>query len=355
MKLLMYGVNKDTVMKEDTGKYLLNEPDRKIQMKDIAEFDGVSEVIILSDDFRNEYYLYVDEDTFSHGEFLRYIADKTAKTLQEVILETYSKFNEDVLRHLFELATGHLSEPSGSFKALWTVQKTFEHANKAPTSGPVILKMFHQAICVSYALKLMDEIEPLNQSPITQYIYSLKSYMTDLDKKNYLVSGDDYQVYFLTKLLLFAGAQTITMIQENEAESQRQYQRLESLFNEDELGRIFSMTEKSLYYRLAKTDAAIIDTENIKIFDRHIQEEVSVIRQTKKVQYIVDTSQGSQGNLSFPELDFQYIDGTAQGSFNKEEQEFAMAAFEEELTSKIEDFMSFLQEVQEDETKEMTY
>ncbi len=355
MKLLMYGVNQDTVMKEDMDKYLLNEVDKKMQMADIAKFEGVSEIIILTNEFRNEYYLYVDEDIFSHGEFLRYIASKTEKTLQEVILETYSKFNEDVLRHLFELTTGYLSEPSGSFKELWTAQKTLNLAETVQTSGPVIFRLFDRAISIGYALKLVDEIKPLNQSQISQYIYLLKDSLSDLSKKNYLISGNDDQVYFLTRLLLFAGAQTVTLIQKDEAESQLQYDRLVDFFDDSELSRIFPMTEKSLYYRLSKTDAAILDTNRLNIFEKRIREEVAVIRQTKKVQYLIDTAEEDQVDLSFPELDFEHIDGTIHMSFNKEEQEAALASFEEELSIKIEEFMSFLQKMQAEETKEMTY
>ena len=57
MKLLMYGVNQETVMKEDIHKYLLNDEEKEIQMNDISQLEGVDEIIILSDDFRNEYLL----------------------------------------------------------------------------------------------------------------------------------------------------------------------------------------------------------------------------------------------------------------------------------------------------------
>ena len=37
MKLLMYGVNQETVMKEDIHKYLLNDEEKEIQMNDISQ------------------------------------------------------------------------------------------------------------------------------------------------------------------------------------------------------------------------------------------------------------------------------------------------------------------------------
>lgn len=355
MKLLMYGVNKETVMKEDVDKYLLNEADKKRQMIDISNITGVEEIVVLTDDFRNEYYLYVDEEIFSHGEFLRYLAGQTDKTLQEIILETYSKFNEDVLRHLFELTSGYLSNPSGSFGAIRTVEYALEFANAMQTCKTAVCKMFQKAIFLGYGLKLVDEIKPLNLSRLSNYIYLLKDQMIDLDKKNYLVSGKDIEVYFLTKMLLFAGAQTITIIQKNETESTKQFEKIKDSFNTIELARIYPATSKSLFYRLSKADAAIVDSSHLNIFDERVREEVSIIRQTKKVQYFVDTSEEPLKSVESSDLDLRYIDGTIPLNYSEEEQDAAFVAFDEELNLRIEGFMNYLQEIQRNKTKEMTY
>lgn len=303
MKLLMYGVNKETVTKEDVEKYLLNENSKKRQMKDISQLKGVEEVVVLTNDFRNEYYLYVDESIFSHGDFLRYIAKRTGKKLQEIILETYSKFNEDVLRHLFEISSGYLTSPSGSFHVLASVEQALEFADAQQTCGPISYKMFEKAIVLAYTMKLKNDIKPLNQSNLSKYIYLLKEKMKHLEKKNYLVSGSDLQVYFLTKTLLMAGAQTVTIVQENEYESQGQYDEIKSHFNEIERSKVFPATKKSLYFRLSKADAAILDPEKLGLFAKEIREEVAIIRRTKKVQYLVDTTEEPFEKVEFPGLD----------------------------------------------------
>lgn len=354
MKLLMYGVNKETVTKEDVEKYLLQENSKKTQITDIFEFDGVEEIAILTNHFRTEYYLYVNETTFSHGDFLRYIAEKTDKTLQDIILETYSKFNEDVLRHLFEISCGYMSTPSGTYDILASVEKAIEFANSLETSGPILYKMFNKAIYLAYGLKLKDTIKPLNQSEVSKYIYLLKEKMKDLDKKHYLISGDDLQVHCLAKTLLFAGAQTITIIQNDERESHRQYEEIKSSLTEIEQTKVFPATEKSLYYRLSKADAAILDTGKIRLFAEEIREEVAIVRQTSKVQYLVDTSENSLQEVEFPKLDLHYIDGRVNLSYNEEEQNDAIVAFDEELLSQIERFMEFLQKVQA-QMQETTY
>lgn len=354
MKLLMYGVNKETVTKEDVEKYLLQEKSKKTQILDISEFDGVKEIAVMTNDYRTEYYLYVDESTFSHGDFLRYIAEKTDKSLQEIILETYSKFNEDVLRHLFEVASGYLTTPSGAFDVLAAVEKTMVFADDMQTSGPILDKMFNKAIYLSYSLKLNNTIKPLNQSDLSKYIYLLEDEMDSLDKKHYLISGDDEQVYFLIKTLLFAGAQTITIIQEDEMDSRRQYENIKERLTELEQTKVFPATEKSLYYRLAKTDAAILSTKKIPLFTDKVRKEVAIVRQTNKVQYLVDTTDEPYQILNFPDLDLCYIDGTSGLSYKEEEQNDAIVAFDEELSVQIEQFMNYLQAVQS-EAKEMTY
>src|SRR5690625_3265565 len=157
-------------MKEDVVKYRLSEPEKKVQMNDINKLQGVEEIVVLTNDFRNEYYLYVNETTFSHGDFLRYLAEKTDKNLQEIILETYSKFNEDVLRHLFEISSGYLSNPIGSFNILKSVEKAICFAKKMNTSGDVLLKLFNDAIELTYNFKLNESIQPLNRSTISNYV-----------------------------------------------------------------------------------------------------------------------------------------------------------------------------------------
>src|SRR5699024_2980066 len=162
------------------------------QMNDISQFDGVEEIIVLTNDFRNEYYLYVNETIFSHGDFLRYIADKTDKTLQEIILETYNKFNEYILRHLYVISSGYLSEPVCSFDVLASVEKAVHYAIEMNTAGEVLYRLFEEAIDLAYYFKLNEEIQPLNKSKISKYIYLLQKKMKTLAKKHFLIRSEEH-------------------------------------------------------------------------------------------------------------------------------------------------------------------
>lgn len=354
MKILMYGVNKETVMKEDVDKYRLGEEKKRIQMNDIISFDGVEELTILTNDFRNEYYLYVDETIFSHGEFLRYLAEKTEKSLQEIILETYSKFNDDVLRHLFEVSSGYLSSPIGSFDILQSVEKSIYCASKMHTNGNVLSRLFKEAIKLTYYLKLNEETQPLNKSLISKYIYLLQKNLGVLAKKNFIVSGNDFEVFYLTKVLLYAGAQSITIIQKDEDESARQLKKIIKHLDEADVSKVFAATSKSLHYRLSKSDAAIIDTSEIHLLNKETIDKVSVIRQTKKIQYLIDTSEHPILDVNEEKLDIHVINPNTNLSYNDEQINHAMIKFDEEIQTHIDYFMKYFENLQIEREKEMT-
>lgn len=346
MKLLMYGVNKDTVMKEDTEKYFLDNKKRQDQMMEIASFNGVEEIAVLSNNFRNEYYLYVNESIFSHGDFLRYIAEETKKSLQEIILETYSKFNEDVLRHLFEVATGFISEPIGSVVALGSVEEALFFSKKLNTIGEVITRMFQNAIDLAFELKLDESTKPLNLTKLSTYLYLLIEQMDDLEKKNYLVSGTDLEVYFLTKVLLKAEARSISIIHDDEMEAERQTLFVKQILNEINQTKVYPITSKSLYYRLSKVDAAILDTSKINLFDETICEEVAIIRQTKKVQYLIDTGDHASIELPYSNLDIRVINTKNNHLYSEDELINANVILDEKLSIHVKEFMDYLDSLQ---------
>ncbi len=355
MKLLMYGVSKETVTKEDAQIYKLTPKKKETQMNDILELDGIEEIVILDSSFRNEYYLYVDELVFSHGDFLRYLSDQTGKSLEEIILETYSKFNEDVLHHLYEIASGYFSDIKGCFKVLNSVEKALDFAENLKTTGEVLFKLFSETLELAYSLKLEMDLQPLNDSQISKYIYLLKKEMKTLENKNYVIAANDFELIVLTKILLVAGAQTITITNTDVDELERQFAMLKANLTESEGTRLCKASAKSLNYRIAKADAVILDAAEFNLLDAEIQEEISVIRQTKKIQYLLDTGSNSLDPIVVEGLNLRFIDSNVKFSYNDEEKEQAEIAFEEMLSSQIEKFMEYFEQFQNDNIAEPSY
>lgn len=355
MKLLMYGVSKETVTKEDADKYKLTIEKKANQMQDIIELDGIEGIIILDSSFRNEYYLYVDELIFSHGDFLRYLSDQTGKPLDEIVLETYSKFNEDVLHHLYEIASGYFSDTKGCFKVLNSVEKALKFAENLKTTGEVLFKLFSETLELAYSLKLEMDLQPLNNSQISKYIYLLKKEIKTLDNKNYVIAAKDFELIVLTRILLVAGAQTITITNTDEDELERQFLKVKENLSDVEKSKLASASIKSLNYRIAKADAVVLDTTKFNLLDTEIQEEISAIRQTKKIQYLLDTNENPTEQFEVNGLNVQVIDSNLKFSYNDEEKEQAVIVFEEILSSQIEKFMEYFEQFQNDNIAEPSY
>ena len=355
MKLLMYGVSKETVTKEEANKYKLANGRKERQMTEILEFDGIEEIVILDSDFRNEYYLYVDELVFSHGEFLRYLSEETGKDLEEIILETYSKFNEDVLRHLYEIASGYLSTPQGCFEILLAIEKALNLAKHLDTVGKILDTLFDEAIELAYSLKLNNLLQPLNSSQASKYVYLLEKNLGSLKNKNYLLSVNDCDLIVLSKVLLMAGAQTIAITQPTSRALEKQFEVLKNKLTDNEKNRLRIADSKSLNYRLSRADGIILNLDKINILDKKTREEVLDIRQTKKMQYLIDTSDEPIEEIECEDLDFELINTNIKTNYNDDEQQEAMIEYDDILSSNIKRFMKFFEQFQNQNLNELSY
>ncbi|MDN6699322.1 MAG: hypothetical protein L0L04_07285 [Staphylococcus equorum] len=354
MKLLMYGVSQETVTKEEANKYKLANGRKERQMAEILEFDGIEEIVILDSEFRNEYYLYVDELIFSHGEFLRYLSVETGKNLEEIILETYSKFNEDVLRHLYEIASGYLSNPIGAFGILLSLENSLNLAKELDTAGNILNKMFKEAVQLAYSLKLNELVRPLNLSKMSRYIYSLKNKLGQLKNKNYILAADDEELIVLSETLLAAEAQSITITHCNNQELNNQYKEIKNRLSEIDQNKIYMADSKALNYRLSKADAVILNLDEFNILDKNNREEVAEIRQTRKIQYVIDLSENPVEKINCEALDIEILKPKLNEDYDEEEQQQAIVEFENILSEKIKKFMKYFTDLQEQKLTEIT-
>lgn len=351
----MYGVSKETVTKEEINKYKLANGQKERQMTEIIKLEGVKEIIILDNSFRNEYYLYVDESIFSHGQFLRYLSRETNKSLEEIILETYSKFNEDVLRHLYEIANGYLSSCQNDIAILIALEQSLKLAKYLKTVGDILNKLFKEVIRLVYSLKLNKEIQPLNIGQVSKCIYLLRKNLKQLKNKNYILTIEDPRLIILSKILLIAGAQSVTITHKDNKELEKQYGKTRNELTEAEKNNFYMADLKSLNYRLSKADAIIINLNTINILSEENQEELSEIRQTRKIQYIIDIGKEPLKELNCPSLDIELINPNINFDYNEDEQQQAIIEFENILSVQINKFMNFFEGKQLKDLTEFSY
>jgi glutamyl-tRNA reductase len=346
----MYGVNQETVSSEDIEKYSLTKEIQEKQMDDIKRFTGVKEVALLCTNLRNEYYLHVDETIFKHGDLLRYLADFTEKPLKEVILETYSKFNEDVICHLFSVACGMESKPMGTLEPLASTEEALILAREKGTVGFVLKDLFEQAIQYAERIHQLPEMDALNQGKVSQSIRYIREYLEECAGKQFVLFGEGYEVTQLTKSLLSWHAESITIANAHSSLSEQTVEEINPLINKEsslETRVLHAADLDNALYRLASADVIFVSS-----FVKHawlsedLLNQVKELRQTKKTQLILDLSDAQEEYLLAhqPQIDYVKIADIMQKEYSEEEKEQALTYFDESLLHATDHFMSNYQE-----------
>ncbi|MFO8069836.1 MAG: hypothetical protein R6U02_07710 [Alkalibacterium sp.] len=341
MKLIMYGVNRDTVSFDDIHRYGLDESMRLCHLNDISTFDGVVELALVTTNNRNEYYLYIDEQNFKHGDLLRYLSRHTGKPLEEIILETYSKFNDDVTKHLFHL-TSVSNETTESISVL--EQALYESVTYG-TIGNVLYELFNAAIHFSLSLYDKEPLYPLINGEVSKAIQNLKSHYPVKKDINYLIIGNNELITQLVKYIIRESEAYLTFLERNEKSREiitNVNKWLTLTNNSTWRNHIQSADLGQLVYRLSKADVVIIgpSIKNAWLSDE-LLEDMYEMRPTAKKQLILDLS-GAQDETVFSDyqtLSYTQINNTVENDYSIGKIEVAESFYDEYLTNQTNAFM----------------
>lgn len=340
----MYGVSQDTVSVDDIEKYSLNEEARAKHILDIKQFCGVEEVVVMSTEFRNEYYLHVNETTFKHGDLLRYLSEFTEKPLKEVILETYSKFNEDVIRHLYSLASGMDAVPKGTINTLRSTENALSLSKRENTIGFVLKGLFEKAIEYAREIRILPQVAPLNQVEVSQSIRIMQEQLSGLQNKKFVLFGHGYEVIHLAKTLLYAEASSVTVANDNYQKSLDISDELNNwnICNKGNYLRKVHLADLNVAYRLSSADGIIVSSSiNRSLLTQDLFSAISEMRHTKKMQVIVDLSYSQEKHLIHqnPTLHYYNVGINNGREYSKQQIEQAILYFDESLLHATDRFM----------------
>lgn len=266
LKILLYGVSHQTTPIEIRERYTIKDEDVPKQLNEIKQFDGVSEVVILTTCNRTEYYLYIDQTEFMHGDMLRYIGEYTGYDVSDVIATSYGKSNSDVAQHLFKVTTGLDSLMIGETQILSQVKNAFEVAHAEKVVGPILSSLFNKAISFSKKVHTKTALEQNSFNPSTAAVELLKNQWGDFKGKRVLLIGAGKMIRLAAKSLLENEADHITVVSRNRERAEEFAHELNDWAREsyhpEKLKRyVYSADMVNLSRALASADAAIVATK----------------------------------------------------------------------------------------------
>lgn len=353
MKLLMYGVNRDTVSSQDIHKYSLTQTARREHLNDIFAFDGVKEVVLLVTDNRNEYYLFVDEKDFKHGDLLRYLSQYTNKMLEEVILETYSKFNEDVVKHLLHVSSNIELSTNHTFEPVDVIDSALMTAVEENTVGNILYTLFKKVVEFSLDLCEKEAIEPLLQGDVSRAVRLIRGTLEDYHRGHYFVIGSEGLTNQVFKYLSGSDYGSLTVLNRNN-ESKRSVEELKQwlkITNQSKwIKNIHLVDSSQLLYRLAKSDAVIIGpSEKNTWISEELINEMQMLRPTLKQQLFFDFSSTQDESVfsKYDSLIYKHIKDEPKRVFLEEKVEAAHTAYDELISVTTNQYMAHYNQIQD--------
>lgn len=266
MKILLYGVSHQTTPIEIRERYTIKEDVVPKQLTEIKAFNGVSEVVILTTCNRTEYYLYIDQTEFMHGDMLRYIGEYTGYDVSDVISTSYGKSNSDVATHIFKVATGLDSLMVGETQILSQVKFALKNAQEVATAGPILSSLFNKAVSFSKRVHTHTKIDQLSFNPSTAAVELLKLEWENLKEKRILLLGAGKMIRLAAKSLLENGAQHITVVSRNSLKAETfahdMNEWVQTNYHPEKLKRyVYSAEYENLPMALAGADGVIVATK----------------------------------------------------------------------------------------------
>lgn len=351
MKLLLYGVSHQTVSSDDAKKYRLSHIDIEEKLSVLKSFDGIDEVVILSNQDRTEFYLHVDEKKFSHGKILKFISGYSGEGLEQVIMESYNKFNEDVVRHLLFILSEKNSLDNQEMNILECADDALYIASECGASGIVLGDLFEQAISFSLHMRALPIMRVFYHSALSKTLRRLLKEWNSLDYKRFYLTGKSPFTLFMSKALFYLGASSIT-IETGDEDSQQLANQLNEWATRvscSSFSKPFhSGDTSSIHYQMSSADGIIVEENAGKIAGVSKElEEILTLRFTKKKQLFIsmlaqsiplDHSLKEKGIRAFSFVDLQ--EGEIQEGINEEEKEAAQKKFEESIDQEVEKLLA---------------
>src|SRR5690625_2300778 len=288
MKLLLYGMSHYTVPEADAKKYQIKKENLKDKLNEINDFPGIDEVVILTNESRTEFYFHVDETSFNNGDILRFIAAYSEQDLEQVILETYSKFNEEVVRHLLFVLSGKESVFDKELTVLTEADEALMIAADQGTAGSVLTTLFEKAIIFSIHMRTLPEMKNFYQSNFSNIVRKIASESQNLEHRRLYLIGISTFTIFLAKALYYLSVSSI-IIDAGEDTTSELIDHLKEWTEKQNMPRpnkVFKEAGRAeSVYQLASSDVVVSEEmlENHFITEE-VLENMFSIRMTKKKQ-----------------------------------------------------------------------
>lgn len=165
-------------------KYSLND-DQLSEIKQFALENGIDNLLLLSTCNRSELFAFTPKHESLESVFLHF-GNGNISELRE---NSYQKFGEEAVRHLFEVANGLDSQILGDFQIVSQLKNAYQASIKAELVNTELSRLVEQVIQCSKKVKRKTQLSSGAASTAYAAVQHIKTHYKELENSNVLLIG----------------------------------------------------------------------------------------------------------------------------------------------------------------------
>ncbi len=189
MSVLVVGLNHKTAPVEVLETVAVPEAELAKALFELAGFDQLSEVVLVSTCQRTEVYSVARRYHPAVGQVRSFLAEWGGASPETLTSHLYEYHDEAAARHLFKVAAGLDSAVLGEGEILGQLADSWESARREGTSGPVMATLFRHAIEVGKRVRTETAIARGTTSLSQAAVALARSELGSLEGRTTLVIG----------------------------------------------------------------------------------------------------------------------------------------------------------------------
>jgi len=187
MPLLITGISHHTATLEIREKIAVTRLDYAARLKELLEFDGVEEVVIVSTCNRTE--IYSVGPIQSRDQVRQWLQAKGNLSDAEMTQHCYVSERERAVHHLFRVAGGLESLVLGESQIVGQLKDSWQMANEAGGIGKVLDRLFQHAFATGKRIRSKTHIGDHPVSVAYTTVMLAKQIFGDLNSKTVILVG----------------------------------------------------------------------------------------------------------------------------------------------------------------------
>ena len=206
MAINVLGINHKTTPIGIRDKLVFDRKSVPQALKDIKKIKGVNEVVLLSTCNRTEIYTENDKD---NSQILSWLRNQNSSV--DITTYTYNHYDEDAIKHLFNVTSGVDSMVIGENEILGQVKNAFKIADDQKTVKTTLKRLFEYSFNVAKQVRTDTDIGSNPVSFMFTAMSLIKKIFSKLESKSAVILGSGYMSQLAIKYLQSHGITNITL------------------------------------------------------------------------------------------------------------------------------------------------